>query len=375
MKKLKRPDLRRLRQADFRTLLRKKWFWFTSVSVLSLLLGLCFLSAFHHAGNTLRGQHLAEEFQGDGELEFAQVSVFLPEGNTVDDETIWKFRTLIDVNTRDLVPEEVQNLYLDAWSTKGNVSLKAEHGSAEATAVAVGGDFFRLHPQNLLSGGYISGDDLMHDRVILDEELAWKLFGGYDLTGMPVELNGSTFYVAGVIAREDDWATKKAYTDGAGLYMSYEAYKAMNESAYLSTYEVIMPEPVSGFAREQVKDNFAPDDAVIVENSGRYSFGNVFTLLRNFSQRTMRTDTVYYPYWENAARLVENRCMILLVIVLLCWVCPVIFAVTVIIKAYRRSKRKLHAVWLDVKDQYENRVLLQNIKEKWKGNRHGGTDT
>lgn len=375
MKKLKRPDLRRLRQADFRTLLRKKWFWFTSVSVLSLLLGLCFLSAFHHAGNTLRGQHLAEEFQGDGELEFAQVSVFLPEGNTVDDETIWKFRTLIDVNTRDLVPEEVQNLYLDAWSTKGNVSLKAEHGSAEATAVAVGGGFFRLHPQNLLSGGYISGDDLMHDRVILDEELAWKLFGGYDLTGMPVELNGSTFYVAGVIAREDDWATKKAYTDGAGLYMSYEAYKAMNESAYLSTYEVIMPEPVSGFAREQVKDNFAPDDAVIVENSGRYSFGNVFTLLRNFSQRTMRTDTVYYPYWENAARLVENRCMILLVIVLLCWVCPAVFAVTVVIKAYRRSKRKLHAVWLDVKDQYENRVLLQNIKEKWKGNRHGGTDT
>lgn len=375
MKKLKRPDLRRLRQYDFRALLRKKWFWFTSVSVLSLLLGLCFLSAFHHAGNTLRGQHLAEEFQGDGELEFAQVSVFLPEGNTVDDETIWKFRTLIDVNTRDLVPEEVQNLYLDAWSTKGSVSLKAEHGSAEATAVAVGGDFFRLHPQNLLSGGYISGDDLMHDRVILDEELAWKLFGGYDLTGMPVELNGSTFYVAGVIAREDDWATKKAYTDGAGLYMSYEAYKAMNESAYISTYEVIMPEPVSGFAREQVKDNFAPDDAVIVENSGRYSFGNIFTLLRNFSQRTMRTDTVYYPYWENAARLVENRCMILLVIVLLCWVCPAVFAVTVVIKAYRRSKRKLHAVWLDVKDQYENRVLLQNIKEKWKGNRHGGTDT
>lgn len=375
MKKLKRPDLRRLRQVDFRTLLRKKWFWFTSVSVLSLLLGLCFLSAFHHAGNTLRGQHLAEEFQGDGELEFAQVSVFLPEGNTVDDETIWKFRTLIGVNTGDLVPEEVQNLYLDAWSTKGSVSLKAEHGSAEATAVAVGGDFFRLHPQNLLSGGYISGDDLMHDRVILDEELAWKLFGGYDLTGMPVELNGSTFYVAGVIAREDDWATKKAYTDGAGLYMSYEAYKAMNESAYISTYEVIMPEPVSGFAREQVKDNFAPDDAVIVENSGRYSFGNVFTLLRNFSQRTMRTDTVYYPYWENAARLVENRCMILLVIVLLCWVCPAVFAVMVVIKAYRRSKRKLHAVWLDVKDQYENRVLLQNIKEKWKGNRHGGTDT
>lgn len=360
---------------QLRALVRKKWFWFTAVSLLTFLLGLCFWSAFHHVGNTLRAQHMAEEFQGEGELEFAQVSVFLPEGNSVDDDTIWKFRETTRANTQDMVPETVKNLYLDAWSTKTSCSVKGEHGSADASVIAVGGDFFRLHPQNLLSGGYISGDDLMHDRVILDEELAWRLFGGYDLTDMPVEINGSTFYVAGVISRETDWPTKKAYTDGAGLYMSYEAYKTMNENAYISCYEAILPEPVEGFAKMQVTDNFAPKDAEIVVNSGRYDAGQVFKLLRQFSQRTMRTDTVYYPYWENAARLVENRCMILLAVTLLLWVCPAVFAVVLTVKLYRKAKRRVRAAFADMKDQYENRVLWQNIKEKLKGNKHGGTDS
>ncbi len=375
MKKLKRLDLRQLRQIDWRGVLRKKWVWFTAVSVLTFLIGLCFFTAFRHAGNTLRSQHMAEEYTGDGELEFAQVSVFVPEGKSIGDDDIWKFRETTRVNTQDLVPETVKNLYLDAWSTKGSVNVKGEHGSSDATATAVGGDFFLLHPQNLLSGGYISSDDLMHDRVILDEELAWKLFGGYDLTGLPVEIGGSTFYVAGVIARETDWATEKAYTDGAGLYMSYEAYKAMNEGAYISCYEAIIPEPVENFAKMHVADNFAPKDAVVVVNSGRYSVGNVFSLLKNMGQRTMRTDTVYYPYWENAARLVENRCMVLLVLAVLFWVCPAVFAVTIAVKTYRKSKRKLHETYLDLKDQYENRVLFQNLKEKLKGKKHGGTDS
>lgn len=375
MEKLKRLDLRRLRHIDFRGLLRKKWFWFTAVSLLTFLLGLCFLGAFRHTGNTLRSQHMAEEFQGEGELEFAQVSVFLPEGNTVNDETIWKFRTTTEVNTRDLVPEDVKNLYLDAWSGMGSVQVKGEHGSADASVIAVGGDFFRLHPQMLLSGGYIYGDDLMHDRVILDEELAWRLFGGYDLTGLPVEIGGNTFYIAGVIARESDWASKKVYSGGAGLYMSYEAYKTMNEGAYISTYEAIIPEPVENFAKMQVTDNFAPKDAVVVINSDRYSVGRMLGQLKDFGQRTLRTDSVYYPYWENAARLVENRCMILLAIVILLWICPVLFVVVLVVKIFRRTKRKMHDLYLSMKDQYENRVLFQNMKEKLKGGHHGGTDT
>lgn len=374
MEKLKRLDLRQLRHIDFRRLLRKKWFWFTAVSILTFVLGLCFLGAFRHTGNTLRSQHMATEFQGEGELRFSQVSLFLPEGNTVNEESIRKFRELVRVNTQDLVPEDVKNLYLDAWSGLGSVKIEGEHGSSDASVIAVGGDFFRLHPQNLLSGEYISDDDLMHDRVILDEDLAWRLFGGYDLTGLPVEIGGNTFYVAGVIARESDWASEKVYSGGAGLYMSYDTYKAMDESVYLNCYEAILPEPVENFAREQVKDNLAPETAEIVVNSGRYEAGRVFGLLRQFSQRTLRTDSVYYPYWENAARLVENRCMILLAVVILLWICPVLFVLILAVKTYRKMKRKLHVVYLDMKDQYQNRVLIQNIKEKLKGGHHGGTD-
>ena len=54
--------------------------------------------------------------------------------------------------------------------------------------LAVGGQFFEFHPLRLLSGSYIAEGDLSPDRVLLDRELAWELFGGTELTGMSVEV-------------------------------------------------------------------------------------------------------------------------------------------------------------------------------------------
>ena len=362
-------------RADFIALVRGKWFQFTAVSLLCVILALSCMAGFRHTGKTLRSQQIAQEWAGDSETPYAQVSVFLPEGNTVDEAAIRTFREKLTVSLSELVTEELKNLYCDAWSARGTVSLRGEHGSSDATVIAVGGDFFQMHPLELLSGSYISDADLMHDRVLLDEELAWKLFGGYDLTGMTVTIGENTYQVAGVISREDDSASKMAYTDGAGLYMAYDAYLAMNEKAYISCYELVMPSPVEGYAVQQVTEHLAPKDAVVVENSSRYTAENIFSLLRHLNQRTMRTDTVSYPYWENAARLVENRCMVWLVFAVFFWICPVIFAVIITVKAYRKARSKAHVTYLDLKDQYENRVLWANLQAKWKGRKHGRADS
>lgn len=362
-------------RADLIALVRGKWFLFTAVTLLCVILALSCMAGFRHTGKTLRSQMIAQEWAGDSETDYAQVSVFLPEGNTVDEGAIRTFREKLNTSLAELVTEELKNLYCDAWSARGTVSLRGAHGSSDATVTAVGGDFFRLHPLELLSGSYISDEDLMHDRVLLDEELAWKLFGGYDLAGMTVTIGENTFQVAGVISREDDSASQMAYADGAGLYMAYDAYLAMNEKAYISCYELVMPNPVEGYAVQQVTEHLAPKDAVVVENSARYTAGNIFSLLRHLNQRTMRTDTVSYPYWENAARLVENRCMVWLVLAVLFWICPVIFAVIIAVKAYRKARSKAHGTYLDLKDQYENRVLWTNLQAKWKGRKHGRSDS
>jgi len=102
---------------------------------------------------------------------------------------------------------------------------------ARFSVIAVGGNFFDFHPIRLLSGNYITPDDLMQDRVLLDEETAWLLFGGTELSGMSFKINGVPFVVAGVIQREQDFASEKAYSSGMGIYMSYDGYSSLFEEA------------------------------------------------------------------------------------------------------------------------------------------------
>ena len=362
------------KQIQPRQWLHRKWFWFTLISAISLIAALICMSCFRHAGTVLRDQNVAQEWAGTSETEYAEVSVFFQTGSTVDRTAIQTFRDKLTTNLSELVTEDLAHLYCDGWSTKGKLTVEGMNGKSDASVMAVGGNFFQLHPLDLVSGGYFSDDDLMHDRVILDEELAWRLFGGYNLTGMTVTINGMSFQVAGVINRPTDKASQTAYADGAGLYMSYDTYQTLNENAAISSYEILMPNPVDGYAKQQVTDNLAPKDAVVVENSSRFTAGRIFSLLRHLNQRTMRTDTVTYPSWENAARIVENRCMIFMVLAILFWICPVVFVVILAVKVYRKMKGRLRETYLDLKDQYENRVLWSNLQAKWKGRKHGRSD-
>lgn len=373
---------RKLRRIDFRAIINRvsrKWQIFTCVSLVLAIGALIFGGLVSSTGRTLRSQRAAETWAGNGETKFAQVSVFLSEDSAIDMQKIYSFRDEITKNTADLMPEGVKNPYTDAWSTTGSATVKGEHGTADASVIAVGGNYFFFHPQELLSGTYFSDEDVMNDRVVLDEELAWRLFGSSSLEGMSVTVNGKNFVVAGVISREDDFASKSAYTAGAGLYMSYDAYSALidgqSEDAKsaakvkIDCYEVVMPEPVTSFAAGLVGTSFNPDGKnVVVENTYRYTGDNLLDIMKNFGERTIRSGDVSFPYWENAARLVENRCVIFLLIELILWICPIVFAVVLLVKLYKYARNKIKAKYVDLKDKYDNRVLFRGMKgahEKW----------
>ena len=204
-------------------------------------------------------------------------------------------------------------------------------GNVQVEAVAVGGDFFYFHPLQLRSGSYISSDDLMDDLVVLDEELAWRLFGGVELSGMTMTINGEPFVVAGVVSREDDFATKKAYSGDPGLFMSFSALKRLDESAAISCYEIIMPDPITNFAMGVGSD--------VVENSSRYSLGHLLAVIGSFGDRSMRVNGVIYPYWENAVRLTEDYAALLLILSVVFALCPLTFAAVLIIKYIVRGYR------------------------------------
>ena len=222
----------------------KQWFMTALIAAL-LLASAASLIGLGVVRRALVSVTAAERFRGGTDVRFAQIGCFLPVGQGKTEEDIFKFRQTLDSKLVEQSLEAPENgsLYLDAYCGMAAVTAAGNTGaSASVGAVGVGGDFFHFHPLALRSGSYIQGGDLMDDLVVLDEETAWKLFGAVDLAGMPMTINGKDFVVSGVAAREDDFATKKAYGGDSGIFMSYSALSRLLEDTDISCYELVMPE-------------------------------------------------------------------------------------------------------------------------------------
>ena len=317
-------------------------------------------------------QQAAQRWQGESEQRFSQISCYIPVDEKITLEQAYRFRS--DAMTRlsgaSMDVDGDLRLYVDAWCTTGKLKAVTALGKGDASIIAVGGDFFQFHPLRLLSGSYIAEGDLMQDRVLLDEDLAWLLYGGTDLEGMTVDLNGTPFLVAGVVEREQDFASKKAYTAGMGLYMSYDAYAALEEHAGINCYELVMAEPVKGFAANFVREKFPIGHGEILENSTRFSLGRLLGLIGKFGSRSMQTLGVVYPYWENAARCVEDWCTMLLTLGMLLVALPLASAVLWLFRLLAYGKERLEEDWFPAaKDKAEEAVRVRQ-RRRWE-KKHG----
>ena len=313
----------------------------------------------------------ARRFQGDGETRFAQLAVFMPEGKGKSEEDIQRFRQSLDgtLVEQSLEAPENGSLYIDAYSGTSSVTVTGESGgNVTVKAVGVGGDFFYFHPLPLLSGSYIRSDDLMDDLVVLDEEMAWRLYGSTDLAGMTVYINQKPFVVAGVIARETDFATRKAYTGDGGIFLSYSALSSLDEDAAITCYELVMPDPISGYAKGIVTDNFPVGEGDVVENSSRYSLSHLLEVAKSFGLRSMRLNGVIYPYWENAARLTEDYAALLLILAVMLALYPLlsalVFAIRETRRAYRFAKVKVPATVEAAVEKRREERLEQKYKKQ-----------
>lgn len=291
---------------------------------LSAVLAVVCFSRLHSVTTCLYTQQAAERWRGESELRFSQVSVFLPAAEGTDQTAIESFHSAIDTAMQDVSLEAAEGgrLYADAYCGAKQLQVSTEHGSAQVETLGVGGDFFLFHPLTLRSGSYLTGTDYMADRVMLDEALAWQLFGSYDVAGQQVMIGDRPYLIAGVVAREDDYASKKAYSGEAGMFMSFDALNAI-EQTKINCYEVVMPDPISGYARSVVEKTFSPETNVVVENTTRYDFLNLVGVLGDFGERSMQTYAVIYPYWENAARMTEDHAALALLFGVLLSVLPV----------------------------------------------------
>lgn len=326
----------------------KQWFLLALNVVLTLACIGCAVG-LHQVSGAPETTTAARRFSGESGTRFAQLACYLPVGQGKSEEDIFEFRQGLDSKFMEQSLEAPENgsLYVDAYSAGAKVTVTTDYGTAQLTATGVGGDFFYFHPLTLRSGSYISQRDLMDDLVVLDEVLAWRLFGGVELTGMTVFINGEPFLVSGVVTMEDDFASERARTQEGALFLSYSALERLTDSADIDCYEIVLPDPITGYARGILEDGFAASGGEIVENSSRFSLSALKTVAGSFGERSMRVNGVIYPYWENALRLREDYAVLLLVLAVLFALCPAafaaVFAVRWLCRGWRYAKRTIPA--------------------------------
>ena len=326
----------------------------TLAALLALLCAFC-LWRLWAVSNALPSQQAAKRWKGEGERDFAQISCFMPPLAQLTLDDVYKFRGEMYQKLKgagyDI--ESEKGLYLDAWSTASTATVSSGRRIGDVQLVAVGGNFFDFHPLRLLSGSYIQPDDVMDDRVLLDRETAWLLFGAADVAGMSFSLGGTPVVAAGVYEHEKDPFSTRAYGSGMQIYMSYSAYlryltgdasfaKSLFSNIFsISTYELVMAEPVKGFAYSSVTEKFPVKSAVLAENSYRFEPERLFALLKNTSARSMQIGFVYFPYWENAARAAEDRAARWLLAAVISGVFPIALLFYELIRGAVKGKKKL----------------------------------
>lgn len=338
-----------------------------------MFLAACCVLAIGMLSSGMDSQTAAERWQGESETEFRQISCFIPVDQKLSLNDVYAFRMklLDELHKAALDVGSDNTLFVDSWSAVDKLTVSSSKASGEASVIAVGGEFFQFHPIRLLSGNYISEKDLMKDRVLLDEELAWLLFGGTELSGMSLKVNGVPFVVAGVVEREQDFASRRAYTVGQGIYMSYDAYVALTGAEEAVTcYEVAMPEPVKGFAMDTVKNNFKLGRGEALENTGRFDAGRLYKLAGKFGTRSMQAMGLMYPYWENAARCVEDICAMLLIAATVFVAVPVITVIVILVRLLKKGKEGLEEnVIPKLRDNTEEAIRVRQ-RRRWE-KKHG----
>lgn len=328
--------------------------------VFLLLVGCVLAFARSRIENRLVSQQMAKRWSDTGDV--AQISCFFSRNAGITRDRLIGLEHQLDSALEEAsIKVESDNpgakLWKDTYSAQGSVNVSTDRASLYSVkALGVGGDFFAFHPQELLYGNYFTESDVNQDYVVIDEEIAWQLFGGIDVHGMNVEINGRPFVISGVIHRPQGKMEQHAGLVDSVIYMSYEALENYGVIDPISHFEIVMPNPIKSFAMNMLKENLRADEyeTTYVENSSRFTYANSLKRLKDFPYRSMNDKAILYPYWENVARAYEDYLAIMALFVVLFFGVPALIVFIWLI--YRWKQKKW--TWRSVLDK----VVLQKDK-------------
>ncbi len=299
--------------------IRTRIMWIVGgVCLLFLLLFLLLYAAIGAQADAAPGSDAAERWEAeDSPHPFAQLSAFFSSSASLDLNDIYLARTEIGkaLEQNAVSAPEGASSYIDAFSGETSVTVSSSRKNLPVTATVCGGDFFFFHSFPLVHGNYFSEDTPNTDTVILDEVAAWQLFGATEVAGMEVTIGGQPYTVIGVTALPTDPIEKLAYGDEPRIFLNLIGYRVTSDFDKITWYEIVMTNLIDNFAAGILEKQFriteTSETAVLYDYTQRFSFETLALASPDYFLRTMRTDGIIPPYWENVALVAENKAIVI----------------------------------------------------------------
>ncbi len=330
------------------------------------------------AGNSMaksqQYNYTADRWKNNSKGNFSQVSTFFSDDSGFSTDSLNTVRSglIKELNAASFPVEDGKLPFADAYSASmGTVTVKSDTtGKSDADLTAVGGDFFLFRNFELADGAFFSENDLMQDGAVIDRNLAWSLYGSYEVTGMNLYINGMKFYISGVIEEPETKPEKHCAGKLPKIYISYDGASGLSmlsdDSASpesipedvpeipvaegfrnITCYETVLPDPVENFAYNAVKKQFSEeykDKCSIVKNSVRFSPSARAKAFKKISDYAVVKKSINYPYWENASRIIEFKLSFIYFFRRILFAVPVLTLLWLAVLALKFLKKKKPAV-------------------------------
>ena len=257
---------------------------------------------------TLTHQQAAQNW-GTEEKPYSQATVFLPAENAVPTDSVAQIRNEVEKAMLGASVAASEYPWLYAFSCNRQGELKNGIASSNVTVTMIAGDYFTIHPLPVRYGWYLDESEVMRDRIVLDRQAAWDLFYSDNVVGQFLEWNGQRYMVAAVVDTEPGKYNELA-AEGTRRAWVFADSPGADPNPGFTCLEMVLPQPVKGFAvstMASVLESYLPKGTAPLDNTGRFSLINRWNALKEISVRWISSQAISYPYYENAARLVENH--------------------------------------------------------------------
>ncbi len=249
---------------------------------------------------------------------FAVITLYTEEGAALSKDQIetWAYGMDAALLESSVTPNENARSWAYTYAVEETMTVTGPRDKTSAEVIAAGGDFFVFHPQEFVHGSPFLNDPSNPNGVVLDEDLAWKIFGATDVVGMELTIGETPYTVSGITRRKTDTGIyNHTYGERPRMYMSYAGYiKLRGDENRITMFEAALPNAVSSFARNLFDGVVTAneDTMAVTEASDRFSLQSRWNNSKQLKYSWIRENKIEYPYWENEAKVADYRCAILM---------------------------------------------------------------